>query len=219
MTNPVISDLPSATSLNDDDLLVVRQPGSSIGVDKAVTVGIIRAINLSSLPTLPSVSPVESDLMLVQRSGSNYQTTFNTVGFKKGTRMWFYHDLVSSVSLYGWKLVSTTSDAVLGVKGPNGTVYNTGGSVQGTWQQPDHALSLNEIPAHHHNLQLFETRALSSTSVSSMPGATAIPSFAGIAKTGLTGGGQHQTPGQSQPHNHGDVWRPKAAVGVILEKL
>lgn len=207
MSSPTIPDLTSATVANDTDLLLLRQPGNSGGVDKKVTVALIRNINVAGLAPLPS-NATGSDLMLIARGGTNYQIRHDQISVPSGTQMWFY----ANGTIAGWSLVAT-GDNLLAVKG--GTEYVTGGVEAGTWQQhgvdggfPGGGLSIAQMPSHSHTVRGTGATAGSGSKVR---GYMQDP-FLDL-KTWNT-----NSQGNGDPHNHGSTWRPKANVGVILRK-
>lgn len=207
MTTPTIPDLPVATLVNDSDQLLVRQPAGGLGTDKSCTAQQIRNLNLSGLAGLPTGTPNANDLMLIARSGTNYQITFQNVGFIQGTKMWFYHNAAGSSSeLPGWSIFAN-GDTLLAVKG--GSTYTVGGSQQGTWQQVGVSLSISQIPAHTHRVPAGKESAGSAVN----PGYARRSRDIDVNTTITTG-----TAGSGQPHNHGDTWRPRASVGIICQK-
>lgn len=202
MSSPTIPDLPSATTADDADLLLMRQPGTALGVDKQVTVAKIRQLNLSGLAPVPN-TPQASDLFLIQQSGANWQIRFDQISVPSGTKMWFYHNAASDVP--GWSLFAS-GDTLLAVKG--GSTYTTGGTQAGNWQQSDHTLTVNEIPPHTHTTPAGKESS-GSSGIRFARRATDFDNLSTIISSS-TGGGN--------PHNHGNSWRPRASVGVILQK-
>ena len=204
MTTPTIPDLPVATVANNSDEMLVRQPAGALGTDKRVTIDKIRNLDINALGTLPTGTPIASDQMIIERSGTNYAITFEDVGFIQGTKMWFYHNAASQVP--GWAIVAS-SDNLLAVKG--GATYTTGGVQQGTWQQEDHTLTTSQIPSHSHRMTMAKD---TTGSTSNMVGAAR-------GKTAETDGNiQTYTQGGGLGHNHGSSWRPLASVGIICVK-
>lgn len=202
MTTPTIPDLPTATSLNNTDQFVVRQPAGAAGTDKKVTAQLIRNIDITALSLIPN-APSAGDLMLISQGGSNYRIKFEDVGFVKGNKMWFFHDVASDIK--GWSLFSSP-DTLLAVKGSPTDTYSTGGSVQGTWQQEDHTLTISEIPSHDHTYT-----AKRGTGGSNSSPARGNPT--GNTKQFVT-----DKKGGGNGHNHGNSWRPQASVGIICQK-
>lgn len=203
MATPVqISNLPPASVANDADETLLRQGLT----DFRCTIAKIRNLNLPGLSSLPGGSAVASDLLLIARSGSNYQIRFEQVGFLKGCRAWFY--LLTAPA--GWEIVANTGDRLLAVSdGVNQYSATASGSQGGTWQQQDHALTLSELPAHAHDYRI----SINSTD-DDRPGllsrSAKTPASTNRAQTDLSGGGLG--------HNHGNLWRPLANIGIICEK-
>jgi len=200
MSSPTIPDLNSATVANDTDLVLLRQPGNAGGVDKKVTVALLRNINIAGLAPLPS-DAAASDLMVIARGGVNYQIRHDQISFPSGTQMWFY----ANATIAGWSLV-TTGDTLLAVKG--GLEYVTGGVEAGNWQQEGHALTVAELPSHTHPVN--GTGATTGTGNRVRGYRQSLSEDSKPWATSSTGG--------NQAHNHGNTWRPRANVGVILRK-
>ena len=116
--------------------------------------------------------------------------------------IWIYADSISGETASLWTLQSSLGDTVLAIKG--GSTYTTGGTTAGTWTQPSHTLTINEIPAHTHTMSTY-------TDISAAGARTVATAGGGSgATTASTGGGQG--------HNHGNTWRPSARVGLIIQK-
>ena len=122
--------------------------------------------------------------------------------FPSGTKLWFYQDTAPT----GWTIVSGVSDCLIGIKGTSGATYATGGTVAGTWQTPDHTLTLNEIPSHTHGYN--EVKYVGGGNFDW--GVSFENPTAGPINTTSAGGGM--------AHNHGNTWRPVAAIGIIAVK-
>lgn len=200
MSSPTIPDLPIAPSLNDSDQMLVRQPAGGLGIDKKVTVQELRKINIAGLSPIPN-PPNASDYFIISQGGANFQIRFDKVSFSQGTAMWFYQDAAPS----GWTAIAE-SDMLLAVKG--GADYPTGGLTGGVWQQKNHTLTLDEIPSHTHEVEGTGTQTASGNLARGHRQSSGTPLQ--VWETRSSGGGSG--------HNHGDTWRPAAAVGILCSK-
>ena len=189
--------LPEATSLANDDLMLVRQGL----LDKKVRVSLIRQVAFSTISILPGTA-LENDLMLIDRAGVNYKARFAAIGLMAGTVAWFYQDTAPR----GWNPLDDTSGALLAIKGATATEgYNgAAGNLQGTWQQEDHTLTIAQIPSHNHGVKGTNGNLNQGNQVSA------------------NGRGNNdwftENEGGGQGHNHGDTWRPLARVGILCKK-
>lgn len=193
-----IQNLPSAASpLNGGSYAIIKDGLT----DKKATVDQLREIDVSAFTNLAS-TPLANDLIMVGRGSDTYKTLFSNVGFIQGVTSWFYQAAAPA----GWAIIPGLSDCLLAVRG--GSVYvNAGSGANGDWQQQDHTLTINEIPPHTHNVVMIYP----SNSACKVPaGANNTGSTAGNYSTGSTGGGEG--------HNHGNAWRPLAAVGIVCRK-
>ena len=116
--------------------------------------------------------------------------------FATGRKLYLYENTAPT----GWSIVGV-ADKVLAVKGGSKAYNVNGGNVSGTWTQPNHRLVTAEIPAHYHTYSQYTA----SGGVNGLGG-----TGGGTKNTGSTGGGGN--------HYHGTVYRPYAAVGIIVEK-
>lgn len=202
MSSPVqLSDLPAASVADDADLALIRKDNTT---DYKTTVAILRKINIAGLTAIPTPAQ-PTDKMMISQTGTVYRIDFGSVGFTQGTKMWFYQNS-EPVSPAYWQIVPNTGDTLLGVKG--GGTYSTGGVTAGTWQQVDHTLTVDEIPAHTHTVACYFaiTNFFQNTGKSAVGGGNASSN----ATSSSVGGGQG--------HNHGNAWRPLASVGLICQK-
>lgn len=141
----------------------------------------------------------------------------------------------------GWAIDASVKDCVLALKTDTGTnAYNyEGGNVRGTWTQPDHTLLVSEVPSGlggpvqsaggaHAYFYVSPCNVNEATPYSGATGRymyqpaylTQFGSSQGLATLGSdwvyfedaytapAGGG-------GQPHNHGNTYRPYAAVGTL----
>jgi len=120
--------------------------------------------------------------------------------FASGRKVWIYENTAPT----GWSYYSSVTDKVIAVKGGSQTYNVNGGNTGGQWTQPNHTLTINEIPAHTHTVT--QVQGSGTPDWTSDGNALGAPS----TNSGSTGG--------SQAHNHGTTWRPYAAVGIIIEK-
>lgn len=224
MSSPVeLSDLPVANLAlsNDPSAIVLMRVGLT---DYQVAVNIIRNINLQALQTLPNGTPLTTDLMLVNRIvagvATNYQVTFGSVGFPRGTRMWFYNNLPPAPN---WSIVPNTGGNLLAAQDSSTTYAGniTAGNFAGDWQQNNATLSIDQIPAHTHSFLVYtsDEKGNRSFKIGSTNRSTS-----NTVNTNYTGGNAstvHDSPVPQQGtngHNHGNSWRPMANVGVIGNK-
>lgn len=117
--------------------------------------------------------------------------------FEAGRKLWLYEDAAPT----GWTYVGSVADRVLAVKGGANAFNVAGGNQAGTWTQPGHQLTINEMPSHRHSYQ------------SGGEGGYAVGGQADLSVTAYTA-----FTGGSASHNHGSTWRPYGAVGIIVEK-
>lgn len=147
-----------------------------------------------------------------QACRANFQAIYDVVGanvdigaFPTGTKMWFYQ----ATAPEGWSIISTLTDCLLGVvNSAEGAIYSTAGETAGTWQQAGHQLTIAELASHFHTQNYIY-------SVKDPSGSLAIQS-APIAD--VRGSQPTSSVGGDQAHDHGDTWRPMAAIGIIAEK-
>lgn len=123
--------------------------------------------------------------------------------FPAGTKLWFYQDTAPT----GWTIDASVADSVIAVKGGTQAYNVSGGNLAGTWQQAGHTLTINEIPSHSHVLNMHNEWSVRQNNKGPYlrPGKDGSP----ITSDAIGGG---------QAHNHGNTWRPYAAVGIICTK-
>lgn len=189
-----ISGLPTATSVADTDFLIVRQGL----VDRKAQVNLVKALKIADFSLLSIAQ--QDDVMVIARGTSNYKIEFKNVGLLSGTVCWFYQ----SSAPMGWTPVANTNDCLLAVKSTSGT-YTNAGTIQGTWLQPGHTLTIDEIPPHTHGIRVYSADG----------GGQAVRSNNPTGQSNLI---QSQSTGGGQSHTHGDTWRPLSAVGLLCRK-
>jgi len=124
--------------------------------------------------------------------------------------VWLYANSLNASMSASWSIVAAVGDTLLAVKG--GTTYTTGGTSAGTWQQPNHTLTLAEIPPHYHRLPNTsrDNQAANPNWFFSRSQKNPIEyrNTDDGSADGLGGG----------PHNHGNTYRPMARVGLLIQK-
>ena len=106
-----------------------------------------------------------------------------------------------NTAVTGYSLLTTVDDEVIYITKGSAAGGETGATSKlgSTWTQPNHTLTIDEIPSHSH------TRSFFWASTSFVPGISSGVLYASsntlVASTGNTGGGG--------AHNHGSTWRPK----------
>lgn len=201
MTAPVqLSDLDVASSADDADVTLLRKGLT----DYQCPVSLIRTINVPALPD--ASNPNSTDYLLLNQGAVNKKIFFSQAGFLKGTQAWFYQNVAPAL----WAIIPGTGDRLLAVKGGNSN-YNINGGTQnlfGDWLIPGTVLTVNQIPAHQHQYQMFEDSAGSNEGTQGARRARTAAGNSGT--TAPTGGGQ--------AHTHPATYRPAANIGIICIK-
>lgn len=225
--NIEIPDLSPAGPINaSTDLVLIRQGLS----DRKATVAQIANIDFSIYTFLASPLKDTDALLVGVNDGlgayQNYAINPQKLGFLSGTTMWFYQNTAP----LGWQIVVGTGDRVLGTVGGS-QAYSSAG-LQGTWQQgdvsgiPNLGLDVKQIPNHQHWGRWGENQSDSQPKF--LRGTRSFPSggnpqYTETAILGVVNGAgdipSHDAFGACDPHNHGSVWRPSAAVGIICQKI
>lgn len=194
---------PAVTVDRDNDLVLLRQGLN----DRKATVAQISEVDLSNYSLL-SGPILSSDVFLIGRNsgGGNYLNLLaqpNKVTFLSGVRVWFYLTAAPS----GWSTVTGTGDRVLATQLAGGApfTYNAFGLQKG-WLQANHTLTIDEMPSHTHDIRVYAALT------------TAFNTRVANGKNDTYNVAQTRSTGGDQPHNHGDQWRPQAAVGLIAQK-
>lgn len=194
----------------DNDLLLIRQGLN----DRKVAAGELMSTRLGELQMLPG-QLVASDVLLIGRNNGigydNYIMPPQYLGFLNGTVCWFWQ----ATAPLGWSVVPNSGDRVLATVLPGGQSYQYNAvGYQGNWQQdgvgggkPGGGLTLAQIPAHSHNYDVYKSDIDGNLSLKT---ASTNRSSKNTVKTADAGSGQ--------AHNHGNIWRPLAAVGILCVK-
>lgn len=204
LTPITLSDLDNAGAVDpDNDLLLIRQGFA----DRKISPGNLGNIRMGTLDLLPGQA-VATDLLLIARQNGpnydNYAMPPQYLGFLNNTTMWFFNN---SAPL-GWTIVPNSGDRVLATAIPGGASYQYSDvGYAGNWQQENHTLTVAELPSHNHPLTIYRSD-VSGQDSNKIGGSNRATNQQG--STGFTGGGLG--------HNHGDTWRPMAAVGLLCTK-
>lgn len=215
-----IPDLDPAGPIDfDNDLLLVRQGLN----DKKATAAQISNLRLNTFLTLPA-PVVPSDRIIIGRNDglggyTNYIADPRSIGFLKDTVCYFY---MSSAPLT-WTIVPNSGNKLLAIADNTGNLYSGGGggTFQGTWQQTDTILNIEQIPAHTHSAIVYKNH---SGTLAGLFSANQLETNKNIANTHATGGAGSTISNSTDPsgatlgHNHGSAWRPAAAVGILCKK-
>ena len=226
-----ISDLDPADPIDfTNDQIPIRQGLS----DRRVAPSQLQNFRLQDFAVLSS--PINSnDRILIGRAAgggsyTNMITDPRRLGFLTGVRMWFY-STASGAPLH-WKSIPDIGGRVLAIQGGTQAYANSG--LQGTWQQTGTTLSIQQIPNHNHFFAIGSVEGRSERQgkwgLATKSRAAAVPNPFGTDAVnnpgrGIVGAyqdpinsGEHNNYGSCLAHNHGDTWRPAAAVGVLCQK-
>lgn len=214
-----ISELAVATAVAPTDTLPISQNG----VDRQVPVSLLSGINWAGITAATILNP--TDDVLIYQSGTK-KISASYFNFPSGTKLWFFQATAPT----GWSLVAYPGDALLALRG--GSTYTNAGTAQGTWQQDNATLTIDQIPAHTHFMDTTFLWPGAGSPSSTKVGAGRnggdhekyVPDFpTGGAGSNLnTSSGNNNAPNTNLPltngHNHGAAWRPAAYVGIICTK-
>jgi hypothetical protein len=133
-------------------------------------------------------------------------------------KIWVYRNTAPD----GWAIDAAVTDTVLALKGGSQAYNANGGTLAGTWTQPDCTLTTAQLPAHDHGAAAAHTHTFEGSgsglgSVSAIMYQTTletkVSAVSGLINAG--GGHTHTSVGSGSAHNHGTVFRPYAAVGTL----
>ncbi len=206
----------------DNDLLLIRQGLN----DRKIPAGSLQQVRLSGLSMLPG-QLVSSDVLLIGRNNGsgydNYLLPPQYLGFLNGVNMWFYQ----AAAPLGWTVIPNTGDRLLAVSDistqTSPAKYNGvfAPALTGNWQQNDTALDITQIPAHSHVVKVWKSDI--DGNLSAKIGSTN-RNTGNNQNTNKTGGAGSTVTASTDPagatvgHNHGAIWRPLAAVGILCTK-
>ena len=217
MTSPInFDDLSEIFALNPiDQMITENEPEQA--TTKA-TIKQVSGIAIQNLTWLPDDMQSGDVFYYATSSNVNSSVDFDDITFESGTRTWIFAETYPS----GWSLVPNTGDKLLAIVG--GSKYTTAGTEGGTWLtegvnggNPGSGLTIEQIPAHSHRGHKTKEHPSSSepdTDKDALRGKVRedddVFRFRYIDSQ-QTGGGQ--------PHNHSNTFRPRAQVGLIIEKI
>lgn len=216
MTSPVnFDDLTEIFAFNPNDQMITENEPEQ--ATTRATVKQVQGIAIQNLTWLPDQMTV-GDVFYVAQSGINKSCSYENITFASGVRIWILAENYPS----GWSLVPNTGDRLLAIKG--GSKYTTAGADGGTWLTegvnggvPGGALTIEQIPAHRHRGHKTKEHPSSSepdTDKDALRGK--VKEDDSVFKFRYV---DSEPTGGNQPHNHGNTWRPRAQVGIIIEKI
>lgn len=131
------------------------------------------------------------------------------------TKVWMY----SNTEEDGWSIDLSADDRLLALKTTVGGLdYDVdGGNESGTWTGSGCQLSLSQIPAHTHGAAVAHTHMVNVYANNANIAEAAYSMGTNTHNQQLlapAGAHTHDSAGLSQSHNHGNLWRPAAAVGT-----
>lgn len=131
------------------------------------------------------------------------------------TKVWIYENVARN----GWAIDTAVYDCVLALKGGSQAYNANGGTLAGTWTQPNHTLTEAELPPHTHSAPGTHTHNDSvatgsggSDTAARLTNAWSTPSS---VVTSSDGTHTHDSFGGGGAHYHGDTYRPRASLGTL----
>lgn len=163
--------------------------------------------------------------------------------FSSGRKLWIYENSAPT----GWTILTSCADGLLAVKGGTNAYNVTGGNQAGTWTQPTHthtlgntALTESQIPSHYHFIATNESMLNKNTgAVVQLTNSNSVPFYTNYTTGTVDNGylffggsvgvqptiGRSSATGSGTAHGHSvtsvstaNTWRPKAYVGIIIQK-
>ena len=128
------------------------------------------------------------------------------------TKVWMYANIAED----GWVIDSSVSDRLLALKG-GALGYDEDGGTESstTWTQPSHTLIEAELASHQHDSVGDHTHpGLAFVGGSYQYGGFISYTQSNTKNTTGNGAHTHGSIGNDDSHNHGNIWRPYAAVGT-----
>ena len=132
-----------------------------------------------------------------------------------GMKVWFYLNVAPT----GWTIDTSAADTILAVKGGANAYNVAGGNQAGTWTQPGHILTKDELASHGHGNLYAYMNGTPSYGVGG--GVQSVCAAVGGGDSTLMNAsvtGSISGSAGDQSHNHGTTWRPLANVGIICTK-
>lgn len=163
-----------------------------------------------------------------------YDTVKKVLKVRRATNDSFYYQWVADAlqkiwkyrndAVEGWAIDSSVTDRVTAIKGGVQAYNANGGTVGGTWTQPDCTLTVAQSPAHTHGAGATHTHSLPNRQAfytwdpqgdGGLVGSIHWGIIDQTLYTELDGAHEHDSVGGGLPHHHGDTARYYAAVGTL----
>lgn len=217
MTSPIdIDDLTETFAIDPVHDLMITENEPEQATTRA-TVKQVQSIAINNLAPLP-MPYTSGDVFVVREesTGDNKSVAYSDITLPTGTRLWIYAASPPS----GWKIVADTGDRLLALAGGSLDYNVAGGSPGGTWVSSSvngngSALTPQQMPPHSHRTQ--KRAHAEDFFINQLParmGKKVEDDFFPSKRYCFT-----EFEGGSATHNHGDAWRPRAYVGVLVEKI
>lgn len=214
MSSPInIDDLTEIFSVNPvtDFMITENEPEQ---FTTRATIAQVQSIQMKDLP-LFQIPFAAGDVFFGQVTdpSTKFSTNFQDVTFPSATKIWLNDDVIP----LGWKPANVTGDKLIAIKG--GSSYLTGGTTAGTWTTStvngnNSPLTIEQIPGHTHGF--IKANHIASDISNQPPRKGKIEEDDSEIKDRT---GTSDMTGGNATHNHGNAWRPRASVGIIIEKI